>query len=37
MRRYLGFELGKFSIVNNVVLEQNGIKVCFTVMSLTNP
>ena len=27
MRRYLGFELGKFSIVNNVVLEQNGKKV----------
>ena len=27
MRRYLGFELGKFSILNNVVLEQNGKKV----------
>jgi UDP-2,3-diacylglucosamine pyrophosphatase LpxH len=27
MRRYLGFELGNFSILNHVVLEQNGKKV----------
>jgi UDP-2,3-diacylglucosamine pyrophosphatase LpxH len=27
MRRYLGFEIGTFSILNHVVLEQNGKKV----------
>jgi UDP-2,3-diacylglucosamine pyrophosphatase LpxH len=27
MRRYLGFEMGKFSILNHVLLEQNGKKV----------
>jgi UDP-2,3-diacylglucosamine pyrophosphatase LpxH len=27
MRRYLGFEMGKFSILNHLILEQNGKKV----------